>query len=158
MSEAAQSSFEGWAVVEMMGHRKEIGFVTTQAFGQAVLFRVDTPELQEREFELTRPEYVEATWMASGTKVKRAAAPARSCLVAPSSLYALNPCSEEAAREAIERAFPRPLILVERPPQRAIAAQEEEEEDDLPEFPAVPRGCSACAVAPGGTCEDCMPF
>jgi hypothetical protein len=55
--EVKQAAFEGWAVVEMMGHRKEIGYVTTQAFGQAVLFRVDIPELPDREFVLTRPEY-----------------------------------------------------------------------------------------------------
>lgn len=40
---------------------------------------------------------------------------ARSCLVAPSSLYAMNPCTEQAARAAIERSFVRPLILVEMP-------------------------------------------
>lgn len=120
MMETQQANFEGWAVVEMMGHRKEIGFVTTQAFGQAVLFRVDTPELPEREFTLTSPEYAETasdlhSWCPAGTKVKRPASPARSCLVAPSSLYAMNPCTEEAARAAIERAFVRPLILVEMP-------------------------------------------
>lgn len=114
MNETTQANFEGWAVIEMMGHRKEIGFVTTQAFGQAVMFRVDTPELPEREITLTRPEYVDRELMGIGTKVKRAGAPARSCLVAPSSLYAINPCSEEVARVAIEAAFQRPLILVER--------------------------------------------
>ena len=118
--EVKQASFEGWAIVEMMGHRKEIGYVTTQAFGPAVLFRVDTPELPMREFVLTRPEYASCDtdgrqWCPIGTKVKRPAVPARSCLVAPGSLYALNPCSEEAARTAIERNIERPLIILELP-------------------------------------------
>jgi hypothetical protein len=123
--EVQQASFSGWAIVEMMGHRKEIGYVTTQAFGQAVLFRVDVPELPEREFVLTRPEYASKDgarqWCPEGTKVKRMASPARSCLVAPSSLYAINPCSEEAARTAIERGIERPLIILELPQEKALA-------------------------------------
>jgi hypothetical protein len=129
--EPQQANFEGWAVVEMMGHRREIGFVTTQAFGPAVLFRVDTPELPEREFTLTVPEYAEVEpgtrqWCGAGTKVKRPAVPARSCLVAPGSLYAMNPCTEEAARQAIEHATARPLIALELPAKAAIAAPPEE--------------------------------
>ena len=118
--EVKQANFEGWAIVEMMGHRKEIGYVTTQAFGQAILFRVDVPELPEREFVLRAPEYANTSpdsrsWCPAGTKVKRTASPARSCLVAPASLYALNPCSPEAARTAIERNIARPLIVLELP-------------------------------------------
>lgn len=130
--ELKQGNFEGWAIVEMMGHRKEIGYVTTQAFGQAVLFRVDVPELPEREFTLTSPAYArpsdsEMRWCPEGTKVRRPASPARSCLVAPGSLYAINPCSEDAARTAIEKAYERPLIVLELPleAKRAIAAAEE---------------------------------
>lgn len=58
MSEQQQANFEGWAIVEMMGHQQEIGFVTTQAFGQAVLFRIDQPELGERDVTLNRPEWM----------------------------------------------------------------------------------------------------
>lgn len=133
-AEVKQSSFEGWAVVEMMGHRKEIGFVTTQAFGQAVLFRVDVPELPEREFILESPEYANANgeglrWCPVGTKVKRGANPARSCLVAPSSLYAINPCSEEAALKLIERNVARPLIVLELPEQAALPPASDESDD-----------------------------
>lgn len=133
--EPEQSSFEGWAIVEMMGHRREIGYVKTQAFGQAVLFRVDTPELPEREFTLTAPEYATVAegmrqWCPAGTKVKRQAVPARTCLVAPSSLYAMNPCTEEAARTAIERSVSRPLILLEVPAHAALPAPEQNMEDD----------------------------
>jgi hypothetical protein len=129
-----QAKFTGWAVVEMMGHRKEIGYVTTEAYGSAVLFRVDTPELPEREITLTSPEYVETapglrSWCPAGTKAKRAAVQARSCLVAPSSLYAMNPCTEQAARAAIERSFVRPLILVEMPAGMAALSAPEPADD-----------------------------
>ena len=141
MNETEQAKFTGWAVVEMMGHRKEIGYVTTEAYGSAALFRVDTPELPEREFVLTSPEYAEVeaglrSWCPAGTKVKRAALPAKSCLVAPSSLYAMNPCTEQAARAAIERSFVRPLILVEMPAGLALPEPEarETENDEEEEF------------------------
>ena len=118
-----------------MGHRKEIGFVTTQAFGQAVLFRVDSPELPEREYTLEAPEYARLNgagerWCPTGTKVKREASPARSCLVAPSSLYAINPCTEQAAMALIERNRSRPLIALELPEQAALPPAQNLEEEN----------------------------
>jgi len=49
------AKFEGWAIVEMFGHGREIGYVTTQYFGSACLFQIDVPELPERERTLRRP-------------------------------------------------------------------------------------------------------
>lgn len=119
-----QTKFEGWAVVELMGHQKEIGFVTTEYFGQACLFRVDTPELPEREFVLTRPTSTTGGWSPAGSKVKRECMSAKTRLLAPGSLYAVNPCTEEAARTALEHLVERPLILIEAPARPAIAAGE----------------------------------
>jgi hypothetical protein len=111
-----QSKFEGWAVVEMMGHQREIGFVTTEYFGTAAMFRVDTPEVPERDFELKRPEYVnDATscrYVPAGSTVRRPALPAKTRLVSPGSLYAITPCTEETAMKAIEEMVPRSLILL----------------------------------------------
>lgn len=121
MSETT-ASFEGWAIVEMMGRRREIGYVTTEHYGAASLFRVDSPEFEEREFELQRPEYVEGRMVPKGSKVKRTAIPAKSCLVGPGSIYALNPCTEETARKAIEQGIHRPLILLSIPEQAQLTA------------------------------------
>ncbi len=136
MSEQQQANFEGWAIVEMMGHQTEIGFVTTQAFGQAVMFRIDTPDLPEREFTLTSPAWVNVgeagrSWTPDGAKVKRAASPARSRLVSPGALYAINPCTEQAARTAIEKHVERPLILIEAPlkAMAAIAPPDDDSDD-----------------------------
>src|SRR5438477_365036 len=125
-----ESSFEGWAIIEMMGHRKEIGYVTTERYGAAALFRVDVPEFEEREFELVRPQYVDGQWAGKGSKVKRPAIPARSVLVGPGSIYALNPCTEETARKAIENGLSRPLVLLSLAvdPKRL----ESGEDDDIP--------------------------
>jgi hypothetical protein len=137
-AEAKPSAFEGWAVVELMGHQREIGFVTTEAYGQAVLFRIDTPELPEREFELTAPEYTSegdvSVWTPAGSKVKRHAVPARSRLVAPGSLYAINPCTEEAAITALERNVHRPLILVQVAPRKVLPPPEPKADEDEDEF------------------------
>jgi hypothetical protein len=109
------SEFNGWAVVEMFGHTKEIGHVTTEAYGTAVLFRVDTPELVEREFTLEQPEYVDGKWTPAGAKVKRPASPAKTRLIGPGAVYAITSCTEETALKAIENFSRRPLILLELP-------------------------------------------
>jgi hypothetical protein len=112
----AQAKFEGWAVVEMMGHQREIGFVTTEYFGGAALFRVDSPEIPEREYVLERPEHTRHegryVTLPVGSTVKRTSIPAKSRLVSPAALYALNPCTEETARKAIEEMVPRALIVL----------------------------------------------
>ena len=122
-------------MVEMMGHQKEIGFVTTEAFGQAVLFRIDTPDLPEREFTLTAPEWAEfndgvRSWAPAGSVVKRPAVPPRTRLVAPGSLYAINPCTEAAARTAIERNISRPLILVSVAEGKALPPVDEDDYEE----------------------------
>jgi len=122
--EQEQSRFEGWAIVEMMGHRREIGYVTTEHYGAASLSRVDSPEFEEREFELDRPQYVDGRMVPAGSKVKRTAIPAKSCLVGPSSIYALNPCTEETARKAIEAGIHRPLILLSVPERAQLTEGE----------------------------------
>ena len=128
-----QTKFEGWAIVEMMGHQKEIGYVTTEAYGVAVLFRVDTPDIPPHEYTLRRPEYGrvgdhEECYLPVGTKVKREGSPAKSRMVSPAALYAMNPCTEEVAREAIARASLRPLICLEMPAEitRRLPAPSEE--------------------------------
>lgn len=129
-----QGSFEGWCIVELFGRSQEIGFVTTEAYGQAVMFRVDVPDLPEREIELKRPSWEEVDgkyqqWPA-GTKVKREAVPGRTRLLGPGSVYALNPCTEEAARAAIEKHSSRKLMLISMPPAGLISPPEDDELDD----------------------------
>ena len=129
MMESKQAAFEGWAIVEIFGHQKAIGFVTTEAYGSACLFRVDTPELPEREYALTRPSYTcvpedtsASNWTPRGAKVKRLASAACSQLLGPGAIYRLIPCTEEVARQAIEELIPRPLILLEPAPKQVPMA------------------------------------
>lgn len=119
--ENSQSQFSGWARVEVMGHQTHIGFVRTEAYGQAVMFRIDTPERPEREYVLTEPAYVEGRWTAEGAKVQRAANPGCSVLVGAASIYRIIPCSEAAALAAIESTQRAELKLIELPPGKALA-------------------------------------
>ena len=124
MTEQQQAHFEGWAKVEVMGHQSHIGFVRTEAYGQAVLFRVDTPELPEREYVLTRPEYVQGTWTPAGAKVQRSKTEGVTVLVGSGSIYRIVPCSEAAALEAIEQNGRAEMKVIELPAAKALAAPE----------------------------------
>ena len=65
-----QAEFKGWAKVEVMGHQSHIGYVTTEAYGQAVLFRIDRPEVAECEQTLEETEWVGDQRCPAGTIVK----------------------------------------------------------------------------------------
>src|SRR5208283_4465748 len=109
MSEQQQASFNGWARVEVMGHQTHIGFVRTEVYGQAVMFRVDTPELPERDYTLTEPAYARvnggsgAQWCPVGSTVRRQVRPGCSVLIGAGSIYRIMPCTEEAAATAIDQ-------------------------------------------------------
>src|SRR3954462_14663572 len=90
-----QAKFEGWAVVELFGHSKEAGYVTTQYFGDRAMFQIDVPTFEDREYELERPEWCEVDGrdqlVPKGSKVLRKGTPARSRIVSPGAVYAMNP-------------------------------------------------------------------
>lgn len=78
MPEQSQS-FNTWAIVEVMGHKKFAGFVTEQTFGAATMIRVDVPATEQPDGRTTA-EY--------------------SKLIGVGSIYMLTPCTEEVARKA----------------------------------------------------------
>ena len=73
-----QAEFRGWAKVEVMGHQSHTGYVTTEAYGQAVLFRIDQPEVPEVEEVLITTDWVGDQRCPPGTVVKRPQIDARS--------------------------------------------------------------------------------
>jgi hypothetical protein len=133
-----QASFSGWAKVEVMGHQSHIGFVKTEAYGAAVLFRIDSPGAPEREYVLESPEYacpIEASpdlrsWCPVGTKVKRQARPPVTVLVGAGSIYRIIPCTEAVATATIEREQRAELIVVALPEGKALPAPESIDEDE----------------------------
>ncbi len=136
MSEENQAQFSGWAKVEVMGHQSHVGFVETQAFGQAVLFRIDRPEIPEREETLTRTEWVGDQRCPEGTVVKRGKIEAATVLVGSGSIYRIIPCTEAVALRAIVESETRPLLLVRLPdlpllaePGARVHADDEDDQD-----------------------------
>lgn len=144
-----QAQFNGWAKVEVMGHQSHIGYVRTEAYGAAVLFRIDTPELPEREYVLEEPSWAYEVspdlrrWCREGTKVKRERVPGVSVLVGAGSIYRIVPCSEAAAMKAIESTMRTELMIMEIPPERALPAPADDDEDEDEED------------SESDTCEDC---
>jgi hypothetical protein len=126
-----QGKFADWAIVEIYGHSKAAGYVTSVYFGPAAMFRVDVPELPEREYTTERPGYTNHEWVPAGAKVKRPMTPARSELLGPGSIFRMTPCTEDVARRMIEEIYPRPLIVLELPPDlKAIPEHVDEFNND----------------------------
>ncbi len=135
MEQQTVSKFEGWAVIELFGHNREAGMVTTQYFGDKAMFQVDIPELEEgREVTLDKDQWYRDTWLKKGTTVKKAAAPGRTRLISPAAVYAINPCSKERALMALEEMTPREIKIVELSKAQQLATSETpepEEEEEL---------------------------
>lgn len=159
MNETGQSKFEGWCILEIFGHSRAAGYTTTEYFGPAAMFRVEVPELTEREYTLPRPGYIEGNWIPAGAKVKRPMSPARSELVSPGAIFRMHPCTEEVAIAAIEEIYPRPLILLSMPPDKQITGPSEMEEcgcqdEDCPSH----QGICVRMTPIGEECTSCREY
>lgn len=94
-----KESFEGWAILELMGHRKLAGRVSEAVIGGQSFIRLDIP---------SEPP---ATQFYSG-----------------GALYCLTPTTEELARAFAKRAQPTPVSRWELPsetPRRDVEDAEE---------------------------------
>lgn len=78
-----QTTFTGWAIVELMGRSVIAGHVSEQTIGGAAFVRVDVPDLPDK------PGY---------TKFYSASA-----------IYAITPTDEPTAKRATERLAPVPV-------------------------------------------------
>ncbi len=131
-----KKQFEGWAVVELYGHQREVGFVSTQYYGAASLFQIDVPELEEREYQLKSPEWAGSQLIQAGSIVRREAVAGRSRLVGVGAIYAINPCTEQTARDLIDRNATRKLQLVslaessQLPAEVTLPGEDSDDEDE----------------------------
>jgi hypothetical protein len=85
-----ETAFEGWVILELMGHRRLAGFVTAQAFGGASFIRIDVPGVNGA---------TAATQFYSGAAV-----------------YCITPTTEAIARALASRSQPAPVQRWELPP------------------------------------------
>jgi hypothetical protein len=117
MNAAQNANFEGWSLVELYGHGREAGFVTTQYFGTACMFQVDVPEIPARQETLTVPRWSPdgTRLLPVGTVIEREAIPGRTRLLGVGSIYSMNPATEEAVRIAISKSERREMKVISVP-------------------------------------------
>jgi hypothetical protein len=99
-------AFEGWVVLELMGHRRLAGYVTEQAIGGQSFVRIDVPGDDGAPV---------ATQFYSGAAV-----------------YCITPTTEAIARELARHSKPAPVQRWELEPAREHTAPPEP--DPFPDF------------------------
>lgn len=127
-TEIKQSSFEGHALVELMGHRRHAGFVTTEHIGAAAFLKVVTDEVPATRYTLEKDAWIDGEYMYAGS-VMECERPRREALYGSASVYAINPCTIEQ----VNRAEPMKHTVIERAPRPLLAeatALEPKEEDE----------------------------
>lgn len=116
MEETTQNHFEGWAVLEIMGHNKFSGYVTTVVYGSTAFFRIDVPEVPKRERKTPYDSFIQDVRVPGGSVVTEAPVQAFTKIFGAGSIYCLTPCTEKFARKAAERdAGSRPVSVVSMP-------------------------------------------
>ena len=108
-----QERFEGWAIVELMGHRQTAGKVATVTIASAEMLRVDVPGAGD---DMIATQYYGGA-----------------------AIYCLTPCDEATARRALKEAYSLPpairlaLAQTERrsPPALPSAGQDDDLDDEL---------------------------
>ncbi len=142
--EEAQTLPEMWAVIELFGHQKAAGKLSTQVLGAACLLRLDVPEItrKRRQFDYTQNhwnEFEETT-------------PAHTRFLGVGSIYAINPCAENVVRNILREISAGPIqeyvmpTIKALPPAGAIDAADtrnSEESDEAEEIEAVCQNCGA---------------
>lgn len=98
--------YEGWAILELMGHRKIAGRVSEVTVAGTQLIRVDVPGAEETV----------VTQYYGG-----------------SAIYCMTPCDEAAARETLNYGYglPEPVVLALSKPEPDVDAEDAEFDDDI---------------------------
>jgi hypothetical protein len=104
VSETNEQAFEGWVVLELMGHRRLGGYLREQVIGGASFLRLDIPA-------------------DSGTLLERTATQ----FYSPSAVYCITPTTEETARAVAKLGQPAPVQRWELP---ARSTRDDDEYDD----------------------------
>lgn len=87
-----RESFTGWAILELMGHRRLGGYLSEQEIAGAAFIRIDVPG-----YTHTEP---------TGDQEEREAA---TQFYLPSAVYAITPTTEAMARQVAEQMHPEPV-------------------------------------------------
>ena len=114
-----QEKFDSWAVVELFGHQQVAGRVTEASIGGCSFLRVDVPD--------------QPAVRARGYYASAEAIPAYTRYFGQGAIYALNPCTEAAARNVATRIRATPAIPYD-PPMSVQASLPDHTNDDPADF------------------------
>lgn len=131
MIDQQQAKFEGFAIIEIMGHQRVAGYVTTEYFGNVAVFHVRLPALSGEEKTIDADQWIETERLYAGSRI-RISKPALEQYVPAASLYRLTPCTEAEAVEQQPRTV-EVLVRAERkalPPSNAPSSSTEDMYDD----------------------------
>jgi hypothetical protein len=130
MEEIIQTKFDGWALVEIMGHRRAAGQVTTEYIGTAAFLRIVTPEVPPTRYTLDKDAWLDGMRVYAGSIVESSRERAE-ILVGTGSIYAITPTTEEA----ILAYAPVTHKVIEMAERKMIADTQPEMEDESNESP-----------------------
>ena len=113
---AEEATFEGWAILELMGHRRLAGYVQEVELAGHGMLRLDVPAGFDPDTGYTEdaPDDVQATQFYS-----------------PASLYCLTPTTAALARALAANHRPQPVQRWELPQPRPVPDLEEPAEAEL---------------------------
>ncbi len=100
---AEETAFEGWAILELMGHRRLAGYLQEQEIAGAAFLRLDVPGDE---------------------------GPVATQFYSPSAVYCITPTTEELARQVARLNEPAPVTRWELPRLPEAAARTPEWDDD----------------------------
>lgn len=95
MENQEMQKFEGWATVNLFGHSVERGYITTLYFGNQAMFRIDCPAIPEREVTLLDGGAFNGKWLYRGSRVIKAAIPAKVRTVGIAAVYSIDESTEQ---------------------------------------------------------------
>lgn len=86
----SDEGFAGWAVLELMGHRRLAGYLTEQEIGGTNMLRIDVPKAKGEGDVATQFYSATAVYCITPTTEEMARAVARRCQPAPVQRYELT--------------------------------------------------------------------
>jgi hypothetical protein len=98
--------FEGWAILELMGHRRLAGYVREQEVAGQGFIRIDVPARDGKKLVATQ-------------------------FYSPGSIYCMTPTTEQIARRVAASSQPEPVHHWELPEPGRGPAPQRVEDDDL---------------------------
>jgi hypothetical protein len=118
----ADAIFEGWAILELMGHRRLAGYVQEATIAGGAFIRIDVAEAEIDDI----PEVLQNTAPNDATATQ---------FYSPAAVYCITPTTERIARAVARGNKPAPVQRWELEPAPVFAGRDENLEDDRDDDP-----------------------